>query len=59
MGTQLSLDGLKIMTVAQLIELLQKQDPNAKVFFQSPYEDEKTSVDEVFEDNANGVVILL
>jgi hypothetical protein len=47
------------MTVAQLIELLQKQDPNAKVFFQSPYEDEKTSVDEVFEDNANGVVILL
>jgi hypothetical protein len=60
MGTQLSLDGLKIMTVEQLIELLQKQDPNAKVFFQTgPYEDEKTSVDEVFEDNANGVVILL
>jgi hypothetical protein len=57
MGTQLSLDGLKIMTVEQLIELLQKQDPNARVFFQSPYDPDQYNIDEVIEDN--GEVILL
>lgn len=46
------------MTVAQLIELLQKQDPNAKVFFQSPYESEETSIDEVVAVD-EGIVILL
>ena len=45
------------MTVAQLIERLQKQDPNAKVFFKSPYEDEQTSIDEVIDDD--GSVFLL
>ena len=45
------------MTVAQLIELLQKQDPNAKVFFKSPYEDEETSIDEVIDDD--GSVLLM
>jgi hypothetical protein len=45
------------MTVTQLIELLQKQDPNAKVFFKSPYEDEETSIDEVIGDD--GSVFLL
>jgi hypothetical protein len=45
------------MTVAQLIELLQKQDPNAKVLFKSPYEDEETSIDEVICND--GSVFLL
>jgi hypothetical protein len=45
------------MTVAQLIELLQKQDPNARVFFKGPYEDEETSIDEVIDDD--GSVFLL
>jgi hypothetical protein len=40
-----------MMTVAQLIELLQKQDPNAWVFFKSPFEDEETSIDEVIDDD--------
>jgi hypothetical protein len=46
-----------MMTVQQLIELLQKQDPNARVFFKSPYEDEETSIDEVIDDD--GSVFLL
>jgi hypothetical protein len=46
-----------MMTAAQLIELLQKQDPNAKVFFKSPYEDEETSIDEVIDDD--GSVLLM
>ncbi len=45
------------MTVAQLIELLQKQDLNARVFFKSPYDDEETSIDEVVDDE--GIVFLL
>ena len=45
------------MTVAQLIELLQKQDPNARVFFKSPYENEETSIDEVIDDD--GSVLLM
>jgi hypothetical protein len=39
------------MTVAQLIELLQKQDPNAWVFFKSPYDPDEHSIDEVVDDD--------
>jgi hypothetical protein len=47
------------MTVIQLIELLQKQDPNARVFFMSPYDPEEHSVevDEVIDND--GSVLLL
>jgi hypothetical protein len=45
------------MTVAQLIELLQKQDPNARVFFQSPYDPDQYNIDEVIDDD--GSVLLL
>jgi hypothetical protein len=45
------------MTVIQLIELLQKQDPNARVFFMSPYDPEEHSVDEVVDND--GSVLLL
>ena len=45
------------MTVAQLIELLQKEDPNARVFFLSQYDSEATSIDEVVDDD--GTVLLL
>ena len=45
------------MTVAQLIELLQKQDPNARVFFKSPYDPDEHSIDEVVDDD--GAVLLL
>jgi hypothetical protein len=45
------------MTVAQLIELLQKQDPNARVFFKSPYDDEETLIDEIVYNE--GIVFLL
>jgi hypothetical protein len=45
------------MTVAQLIELLQKQDPNARVFLKSPYDPDQYNIDEVIEDN--GAVLLL
>jgi len=46
-----------MITVAELIELLQKHDPNAKVFFQSSYDFYEYTIDEVIEDN--GAVILL
>ena len=45
------------MTVEELIKLLQKQDPNSRVFFKNQYYDEETSIDEVVEDE--GVVFLL
>lgn len=46
-----------MMTVAQLIELLQKEDPNARVFFKSPYDSYQYLIDEVVDDE--GSVFLL
>jgi hypothetical protein len=46
-----------MMTVAQLIELLQKQDQNARVFFQSPYDPDQYNIDEVIDDD--GSVLLM
>lgn len=45
------------MTVAELIELLQKKDPNARVFFKSPYDPDQYNIDEVVDDD--GAVLLL
>jgi hypothetical protein len=45
------------MKVAELIELLQKQDPNARVFFKSPYDSHEYLIDEVVDDD--DVVLLL
>lgn len=45
------------MTVAELIDLLQKQDPNARVFFKSPYDADQYNIDEVVEDD--GAVLIL